>query len=339
MAAAAAGLFLGATCQADGPYHYLTQIPIPGEGGWDYLSIDPATHRLFVSHATEVVVIDLKNNQIVGDITNTPGIHGVAIASKLGLGLTSNGRENKAGIVDLNTLQTLAKVDTSEGPDGFCYNRAHSEVYVFCGRAQAATVVDLKGQKVVATVPLAGRTEFAQADPKADRVYDNLEDQSEVAVIDGAAHSVVTNWPIAPGESASGMAIDVKDHRLFIGCHNRLMVMMDNTDGHVVATVPIGDGVDANAFDPKTKLAFASCGDGTTTIAHEDSPDKLTVVQTLETQRGARTMALDPETHNIYLATAQFESSTNAPAAGERRHRPKIIPGTFKILVYGMGQP
>ncbi|HEY1790656.1 MAG TPA: YncE family protein [Verrucomicrobiae bacterium] len=336
--ATVSAISLNGVGKADDLYHYITKIPINGEGGWDYMSIDPDTQRLYVSHATEIVVIDLKSNQVVGEITNTPGVHGVALAPKLGLGVTSNGRENKAGIVDLKTLETLSKVDTSEGPDGMIYNPAMREAYLFCGRANAATVVDVKGQKVVATVPLAGRPEFAQADPKANRVYDNLEDQNEVAVIDGAAHMVVTNWPIAPGESASGMAIDVKNHRLFIGCHNQMMVMMDSGNGQVIATVPIGQGVDANAFDPKTKLAFASCGDGTTTIAHEDSPDKLTVVQTLQTQRGARTMALNPETHNIYLATADFETSTNSPSGGERRRRPRIIPGTMRILVYGMGE-
>jgi hypothetical protein len=327
-------------CKADDLYHFITKIPIGGEGGWDYMSIDPDAHRLYVSHATEIVVIDLKNNQVVGEITNTPGVHGIALAPKLGLGVTSNGRENKAGIVDLKTLETLSKVDTSEGPDGMIYNPGAREAYLFCGRANAATVVDVKGQKVVATIPLDGRPEFAQADPKANRVYDNLEDQSEVAVIDGAAHTVVTNWPIAPGESASGMAIDVKNHRLFIGCHNQMMVMMDSGNGQVVGSVPIGEGVDADAFDPKTKLAFASCGDGTTTIAREDSPEKLTVVQTLQTERGARTMALDPVTHNIYLATADFEASTNSPAGGgERRRRPRIVPGTMRILVYGMSEP
>lgn len=336
--AATAGLFTGIACRADGLYHYITQIPVPGDGGWDYLSIDAAAHRLYVSHATEVVVIDLRNNQIVGEITNTPGVHGVAIASKLGLGVTSNGRENKAGIVDLKTLQTLCKLDTAEGPDGFCYNPARQEACLFCGRAHAVTVVNVKDRDVVATIPLAGRPEFAQADPRADRIYDNLEDQSKVAEIDGASHTVITNWPIAPGESASGMAIDLKHHRLFIGCHNGLMVMMNDKNGRVIATVPIGEGVDACRFDPKTQLAFASCGDGTTTIAHEDSPDKLTVVQNLVTERGARTMALDPKTHRIYLATAQFEASPEHQE-GERHHRPKIVPGTFRILVYGMEKP
>ncbi len=327
----------GAVCRADGPYHYLTQIPISGDGGWDYLSIDPLAHRLYVSHATEVVVIDLKNNQVVGEITNTPGVHGVAIAPELGLGVTSNGREDKAGIVDLKTLQTLSKVDTVHGPDGMLYNPARQEAYLFSGRAQAATVVDVKGQKVVTTIPLDGSPEFAQADPKANRIYDNLEDQSEVAVIDGDKHTVVTNWPIAPGESASGMAIDVPHHRLFIGCHNGKMLMVDNESGKVLASVPIGTGVDANAFDPGTQLAFASCGDGTTTIAREDG-DKLTVAQILQTRRGARTLALDPATRKIYLATADYESQADKPEEQPQR-RPRMIANTFKIIVYGTVKP
>jgi DNA-binding beta-propeller fold protein YncE len=318
-------------CRADGPYHFIKDISIGGDGGWDYLSVDSAAHRLYVSHENQVVVIDLVNDQVVGEITNTPGVHGIAIAPELGLGVTSNGRENKAGIVDLKALQTLSKVDTAKGPDGMLYNPAQKEAYLFCGRAQAATVVDVKGQKVVATIPLDGRPEFATVDAKAGRIYDNLEDKSEVAVINSVLHTVVTNWPIAPGEENSGMAIDLPHHRLFIGCGgSKTMVMMDSTDGRVITSVPIGQGVDANAFDPGTQLAFASCGDGTTTIAHEDTPDKLTVVQTLATERSARTLSLDPATHKIYLASAKFE----APATGQRRG--KIIPGSFKILVYGM---
>lgn len=323
-------IFGAEICPAANAYHLVKEIPIGGEGGWDYMSVDSAARRLYVSHGSEVVVVDLRQDTVAGVISNTPGVHGVALASGLGLGVTSNGREDKAGIVDLKTLQTLSKVDTSRSPDGMLYDPGQREAYLFCGRAQAATVVDVQGARVVATIPLGGRPEFATVDPGAARVYDNLEDQSQVAVIDTKTHKVIDRWPIAPGESASGMAIDVAQHRLFIGCHNKLMVMMDDTNGKVLASVPIGSGVDANAFDPGTHLAFASCGDGTTTIAKEETPDKLTVVQTLETQRGARTMALDPATHKIYLATAKFE----APAQGQRRGR--MLPGTFKILVYGM---
>jgi YVTN family beta-propeller protein len=324
-----------AVCRADGPYHLIKEIPAGGDGGWDALTVDSAAQRLYVSHAARVVVIDLAKDQVAGEITNTPGVHGIAVAPKLNRGFTSNGRENKVSIVDLKTLQTLSKVDTGTNPDAIYFEPGQNEVYAFNGRGQSATVIDAKSGKVIATIPLGGKPEFAEADPGAHRVFNNLEDKSEVAVIDTKTHQVTNHWPIATGEEASGIAIDVKHHRLFLGCGNKLMVMMDSTSGKVVATVPIGQGVDGSAFDPETQLAFASCGDGTTTIAHEDSPDKLTVVQTLKTERGARTMALDPQTHKIYLPTAQFEPQPEQ-AAGSPRQRPKMVPGTFKILVYGM---
>jgi YVTN family beta-propeller protein len=324
-----------AVCRADGPYHLIKEIPVGGDGGWDALTVDSAAQRLYVSHAARVVVIDLAKDQVAGEITNTPGVHGIAVAPKLNRGFTSNGRENKVSIVDLKTLQTLSKVDTGTNPDAIFFEPGQNEVYAFNGRGQSATVIDAKSGKVVATIPLGGKPEFAEADPGAHRVFNNLEDKSEVAVIDTKTHQVTNHWAIAPGEEASGIAIDVKHHRLFLGCGNKLMVMMDSTSGKVVATVPIGQGVDGSAFDLETQLAFASCGDGTTTIAREDPPDKLTVVQTLKTERGARTMALDPKTHKIYLPAAQFEPQPEQ-AAGSPRQRPKMIPGTFKILVYGM---
>ena len=307
-----------AVCRAADPYHLLKEIPIGGAAAWDYCSVDEAARRLYVSHGTEVVVIDIDKDAIVGVISNTPGVHGLAPAPDLGRGFVSCGRENKAAIVDLKTLQILSKVDTGANPDGMLYEPGRQEVYMFNGRGQSATVIDAKEGKVVATVALNGKPEFAQADSKAGRVYNNLEDKSEVAVIDTKTHEVVNRWPIAPGTEASGMAFDVAHQRLFIGCHNNLMVMMDSSNGKVVASVPIGSGVDANAFDPATHLAFASCGDGTVTIAQEEAPDKLTVVQTLKTERGARTMTIDPKTHRIYLASGQ-RGTTN----------------TFKILVFG----
>ena len=313
---------------ADVNYHLLKTIPVGGDGGWDYLSVDSSAQRLYVSHSTKVVVIDLARDAVCGEITNTPGIHGLAPCPDLGLGVTSNGRENKAGIVDLKTLQTIAKVDTGANPDGMLYEPGRKEAYLFNGRGESATVIDPKAAKVLATIPLGGKPEFAQADVQAGRVFNNIEDKSEVVAIDTKTHEVVNRWPIAPGEEASGMAFDEKNHHLFLGCGNKLMVMMDSTSGKVLASVPIGDGVDANSFDPATQLAFASCRDGTVTIARADG-DKLTVVQTLKTAPGSRTMTLDPSTHKIYLAAADFEPS----AAGQRR--PKAIADSFKVLVFG----
>jgi DNA-binding beta-propeller fold protein YncE len=329
----ALGLSLAASSAsaAEGPYHLLKEIPVGGQGGWDYLTVDSAAQRLYVSHATKVVVIDLSKDQVVGEITNTPGVHGIAVAPGLQRGFVSDGRENKVSVVDLKTLATTSKVDTGENPDAILFEPKHNEVYAFNGRSASATVIAADSGKVVTTVPLGGKPEFAVCDADADRIYDNLEDKSAVVVIDTATHQVVNTWPIAPGEAASGMAFDAKNHRLFLGCDNKMMVMMDSTNGKIIANVPIGAGVDANCFDPTTGLAFASCGEAAAvTIAHEDSPEKLTVVQTLATEKGARTMILDPATHRIYLSAAKYEPAS----AGQKR--PAMIPGSFKILVYGM---
>ena len=320
---------------ADGPYHWIKDIPVGGEGGWDYLSVDEAARRLYVTHATKVVVIDLNKDEVVGEISDTPGPHGFALAPRLQRGFSSNGKENKVSIVDLATLKTLSKVETGPNPDAILFEPAHEEVYAFNGHGKSVTVFEAASGKVVATIPLPGKPEFAAADPKAGRVYCNLEDKSEVAVIDIKTHQIVQCWPIAPGEEASGMAFDAEHHRLFLGCANQKMVMMDSASGKVVTTVPIGQKVDANAFDPGTQLAFSSNGDGTVTVAREESPEKLVVVQNLKTERGAKTMALDPKTHRIYLASAKFEPLPT-PVPGSPRQRPKIVPGTFKILVYGM---
>lgn len=315
---------------ADTPYHLIKEIKIGGEGGWDYLSVDSNPHRLFVSHGTQIEVIDLNKGMLAGRIADTPGVHGFAIAADLGKGFSTNGRENKAGIVDLKTLRTLSKVDTGANPDAVLYEPKRHEVYTFNGRGQDATVIDAKTGAVVATIPLGGKPETGVADTAAGRVYVNIEDKSTVAVIDSNAHKVLANWPIAPGETATGMAFDLRHHHLFIVCENKLMVIMDSTNGKVVQTLPIGAGVDGAAFDPATGYAFASAGrDGIVTIVKADKMGKYAVVQTLQTQRGARTITLDPETHNIYLSTVDY-----MPVPGSDRST--VAPGTFKVLVYGM---
>ena len=315
----------GSLRAADPSYHLLKEIPVGDPSSWDYLSVDEAGRRLYVSHGTEVVVIDVDSDTVVGKIANTPRVHGFAPAPDLGRGVASNGGENKASVVDLKTLETITKLDTEKNPDGMLYEPGQHEVYLFNGGSASASVINVKDAKVAATIPLGGKPEFGVADVAAGRVYDNLEDKSAVVVIDTKTHAVAATWPITGGQGPSGLAIDTKNHRLFIGCgENNVMVMMDSSNGKVITSVPIGAGVDATAFDPGTQLAFASCGGaGATTIAHEDSPDKLTVVQTLKTAPGARTMTVDPKTHKIYLSAGQ----RNGP------------PNNFKVLVFELQKP
>src|SRR6266404_698038 len=322
---------------AEEDYKFLNEIPIGGEGGWDILTVDSAARRLYLSHATKIVVIDLEKNAIAGEIVDTPGVHGFVAVPELQRGFSSNGKEAKSSVVDLKTLSTISKVDTGESPDALVYEPRRGDVYIFNHTGKSATVINAKMATVVATIPLEGIPEFAVADSAIGRVYCNLEDKSEVAVIDTAKHEVTARLPLSPGEEPTGIACDAAHHRLFVTCHNKMLEMLDSTTGKVVATVPIGAGVDGCAFDDASQLIFASCGEGTTTIAKEETPDKLSVVQTLKTERGARTMALVPKTHRIYLPTARFEPAPS-PSPGASPARPKIIPNTLKLLVYGPGE-
>ena len=325
------------TAAAEDAYKFVTEIPIGGEGGWDILMIDSTAARLYLSHATKVAVVDLETNKVVAEITDTPGVHAFVAVPEFGRGFSSNGKENKSSVVDLTTLKTISKIDTGQNPDAVVYDSKLKEVYVFNHSGNSATVIDAKETKSVATISLDGNPEFPVVDPSAGRVYVNIEDKSEVVVIDATKHEVIANWPLAPGEEPTGIALDAAHHRLFAACHNKMMVMLDTETGKVVANVPIGAGTDGCAFDDATQLAFASFGEGIVTIAHEDSPDKLSVVQTLKTERGARTIALDPKTHRIYLPTAQFQPAPS-PSAGQSPSRPTIVPNTLKLLVYGSAE-
>src|SRR5882762_892924 len=280
--------FWEATVVAQEPYKFLNEIPIGGEGGWDILTIDSEAGRLYLSHATKVVVVDLDHNTLVGEIGDTPGVHAFMPVPEIQRGFSSNGKESKSSVVDLTTLKTISKIDTGANPDAIVYEPRHGEVYVFNHTGNSVTVINSKAATVSATIPLGGSPEFAAVDEAAGRIYCNIEDKSEVAVIDVDKHEVVAHWSLAPGEEPSGIALDATHHRLFSGCHNKMMVMLDTESGKVVDTVPIGSGVDGCAFDDATQLAFASCGDGTTTIAIEQAPNKLAVVQILKTERGAR---------------------------------------------------
>ena len=329
--------FCEATIVAQEPYKFSNEIPIGGEGGWDILTIDSEAGRLYLSHATKVVVVDLDHNSLIAEIGDTPGVHAFMPVPELQRGFSSNGKESKSSVVDLTTLKTLSKIETGQNPDAIAYDPQRGEVYIFNHTGNSATVIDAKQAKVVATIPLGGGPEFAVADSGAGRVFCNIEDKSEVAVINAAKHEVMARWPVAPGTEPSGIALDAAHHRLFATCHNKMMVMLDSETGKVIATVPIGAGVDGCAFDETTQLAFASCGDGTTTIAKEETPEKLTVVQTLKTEPRARTIALDPKTHRIYLPSAQFQPPPT-PAPGASPGRPTVVPNTLKVLVYGLAE-
>ena len=328
---------LSATATAEDLYKFLNEIPIGGEGGWDILTIDAAARRLYLSHATKVVVVDLEKNAVVGEIKDTPGVHGFLAVPEVGRGFSSNGKENKASVVDLKTLRTVSKIETGESPDALVYDSKHADVYIFNHRGSSVSVIDAKTPKVVATISLGGEPEFAAVDSASDRVYVNIEDKSEVVAIDTAKHEAVAHWPLAPGEEPSGIALDAAHHRVFSTCHNKIMTMLDTQSGKVVGTAPIGTGVDGAAFDDSTQLVFASCGEGVTNILKEETPEKLSVVQTLQTKRSARTMALDPQTHRIYLPAADFQPAPS-PSPGASPTRPTIIPNTMKLLVYGPGK-
>jgi DNA-binding beta-propeller fold protein YncE len=335
LAVAAVPILIAATAAAQaapGGYHVARSIALGGEGGWDYLTVDPAAHRLYVSHATRVQVIDTETNAVVGEIPGTEGVHGIALAAELGRGFTSNGRAGTVTVFDLATLAVLDTVKvTGENPDAIAYEPTTRRVFTFNGRGSNATAIDAATAKVVGTLPLAGKPEFAVADGKG-RMYVNIEDKGALVAFDAAALTVTATWSLAPCEEPSGLAIDREHRRLFAGCGNKLMAVVDGDSGKVLTTLPIGAGVDANAFDPATGFAFASNGEGTLTVVHEDAPEKFTLVGNLTTKRGARTMALDATTHRIYLATAQF-GPPPSPTPERPRPRPSIVAGTFEVLV------
>jgi DNA-binding beta-propeller fold protein YncE len=276
------------------------------------------------------VVIDLGRDSVVGDIPNTLGIHGVALAPELNRGFTSNGRDSSVTIFDYKTLAPIAVVKIpGRNPDAILYDPATKRVFTFNGGTSNATAIDATNGIVVGTVDLGGKPETAVSD--GGKVYANIEDKSEIAVFDPKTLAVLARWPLAPCEEPSGLAIDRVHQRLFAGCGNKTMAVVDMRTGKVVATPAVGSGVDAAGFDPGTQLAFTSNGEGTITVVHEDTPDKYTVVETVPTQRGARTMAVNPKTHRLYTVTAEFGPAP-APTADRPRPRPPMIPGTFVVL-------
>jgi len=322
----------GAAASGTG-YKLLDTYKIGGEGGWDYLTADAVARRLYISRATHVMVLDLDSGKTVGDIGDTPGVHGIALAPELGRGFTSNGREGTVSVFDLKTLAAGSKVKVGENPDAILYDPATKRVFTFNGRSQDATALDAEKGTVLGTIKLDGKPEFAVSDGKG-AIFVNIEDKSELTMIDANKLQVKTRWPLAPCESPSGLSMDRKNRRLFVGCDNKMMAVVNADTGKILSTPAIGDGVDATAFDDGTGLAFASCGEGVLTVVHEDSPDKFSVAEVVPTQSGARTMALDTKTHNAIAVTAKF-GPPPAPTAENPHPRRSIVPDSFVVLVFG----
>lgn len=319
-----------------GQYAKVGEIHIGGTvTGFDYLNIDSAAKRLYVTNSTSVVVIDLVKNEVVGRISAGVRVHGIALPGN-GRGYITNGSDNNVSIVDLKTFQTIAKVETGANPDPILYEPKNKEMYALNNTGASVTVFDPMTGKVTTTIPMSGKTETGQADPELGKVFVNIEDKSLVDVIDVATHKVVASWPVAPAEGPTGMAIDLANHRLFVGGGSNT-VMMDAKTGKILASMPICSGTDATWFDPGTKMVFSSCngGGGQITAGHVDGPDKLTVVQTIPTLRGARTMTLDPATHNLYVVGQKY-APTDAAAAPGGRGGPPAIADSFHVMVLGM---
>ena len=328
------GLALNAQQKSSSGYHLIKQIKLGGDGGWDALTFDAKTHRLYLSRSTHVMVVDVDAGKVVGDVPNTPGVHGIALVSDLNKGFTSNGRDSTVTVFDLKTLKVLKQIPVGKDPDAIIYDAASKRVFTFNGESNDATAIDPKSETVVGTIALDGKPEFAEADDNG-HVFVNLEDKSAIAELDSRKLTVLARWPLAPGEEPSGIALDRRHKRLFAACSNKMMVVMNAENGKVITTVPIGSGVDGAGFDAGTDMAFSSNGgDGTLTVIHEDSPEKFSVVENVATQRGARTMTVEPKTHRVFLVTAEF-GATPAPTAERPRPRPSIVPGSFVLLIFG----
>src|SRR6266404_2264909 len=304
-----------------------------GKENWDYLTFDPATHRLYVSHNTEVKVVDADSGAIVGSIADLKRVHGIALVSDLGRGFISDGGADEALVFDLKTLKVTNHIKTGGNPDCIIYDSASKHIFTMNGKSNDASVIDPASLTVLATIPMGGRPEYAVADGKG-MIYGNIEDKNEVVALDSRTNTVKVHWPVAPSGGATAMEMDVKHRRLFIGGRNKVLAIMDADSGKVLQTFPIGSGVDTNIYEPETGLLFTATREGTLHIFHEDSPDQFSVVETVTTEFGARNLALDPKTHKLFIDTADFTPAP-APTAEQPKPQPTPVSGTFRLLVYG----
>jgi YVTN family beta-propeller protein len=335
-----AALLLGGLVLAtprEGGYHLLKKYELGvapgGKEYWDYITFDASTRRLYISHNTEVKLVDADSGAILGSIPDLKRVHGIALVPDLGRGFISDGGADEAVIFDLKTLKVSGHIKTGGNPDCILYDPASKHIFTMNGKSNDATVIDPATGTVVAKIPMGGRPEYAVADGKG-MIYDNIEDKDEVVALDSRTNTVKASWPIAPAGGATAMDMDVQHRRLFIGGRNKVLAIMDADNGKVLQTFPIGDGVDTNIYEPETGLLFTATREGTLHIFHEDTPDKFSVVETIKTEFGARNMALDPKTHRLFVDTADF-APVASPTTEQPKPQPTPVAGTFRLLVYG----
>ena len=309
-------------------YHVINTFHIPSPGRWDYIAVSPVSGNLYVSHMTQVNILDNITGDSVGVIPNTEGVHGIAFAQEFKKGFTSNGRSNTVTVFDINSNKIITRIKTGENPDAIMYDPFSKKVFVCDGHSKTLTIIDPYKNEVIRTVELGGKPETAVSN-EAGKIYINIEDKNEIVVVDATNYRVEQRWNIGNGEEPSGLAIDTKTKRLFAGCSNKLMIVLNAENGKVIKELPIGDGCDGVAFDLVTKYAFSSNGDGTLTVIRERSAEDIVVVDNVPTKRGARTLAVDAKTHKVYLPTADFEPVNPT----EPKQRPNMVPGSFEILV------
>jgi DNA-binding beta-propeller fold protein YncE len=318
---------LAQSSSSSSSYRIIHNYTLGGDGGWDYIVPDPPNHRLFIGRQDRVMVVDEDSGKLLGEVRGIQGAHGTAVAADSGHGFATSGKDEAVIMFDLKTFQTLGKIPAAEDADAIIYDRAADRVFTFNGDAHSSTVIDPRAGKLITNIPLGGKPEYG-ASAGDGKVYANITDTSEVAEIDAKAATVSRRWPTAPCKQPVAMAIDTRDHRLFSGCRSGVMAVSDYLAGRMVATVPIGMGVDGAGFDPASNDAFASNADGTLTIIHQDSPDQYHVTQTLQTAPAARNMGLDPTNHRVFLVSAKF-----GPAPANGRGRGAVLPGSFTLMV------
>jgi YVTN family beta-propeller protein len=320
-----------------GGYRLLTKYELGAAPGgkeyWDYITFDPASRHLYISHNTEVKVVDADRGKVVGSIPDLKRVHGIALVPALGKGFISDGGADEAVVFDIKTLKVTNHIKTGGNPDCIIYDPASKHVFTMNGKTSDASVIDPASEAVVATIAMGGRPEYAVPDGKG-MIYDNIEDKNEVVALDSRTNAIKSRWPIAPAEEATAIDMDVAHHRLFIGGRNKILAVMNTDTGKMVQTLPIGSGVDTNIFEPKSGLLFTAVREGLLHVFHEDSPDKFTEVETVKTEFGARNAALDFKTHKIFIDTADFGPAPE-PTADQPHPQPTPVPGTFRLLVYG----